>query len=73
MVNLSDIAAMGGRALAVVDAVWADGEASAAAILDGMKAASDAYAVPIVGGHTNLHNSQRSSRSRSWAGRDRAS
>jgi uncharacterized protein len=58
MVNISDIAAMGGRALAVVDAVWADGEASAAAILDGMKAASDAYAVPIVGGHTNLHNPQ---------------
>jgi uncharacterized protein len=50
MVNISDIAAMGGRALAVVDAVWA----SAAAILDGMKAASDAYGVPIVGGHTNL-------------------
>jgi uncharacterized protein len=54
MVNVSDIAAMGGRALAVVDAVWADGEASAAAILDGMKAASDAYGVSIVGGHTNL-------------------
>ncbi len=54
MVNISDIAAMGGRALAVVDAVWADGEASAAAILDGMRAASDAYGVPIVGGHTNL-------------------
>jgi uncharacterized protein len=58
MVNISDIAAMGGRALAVVDAVWADGEASAAAILDGMKAASDAYGVPIVGGHTNLRNQQ---------------
>lgn len=58
MVNISDIAAMGGRALAVVDAVWADGEASAAAILDGMRAASDAYGVPIVGGHTNLHSSQ---------------
>jgi uncharacterized protein len=58
MVNISDIAAMGGRALAVVDAVWADGEASAAAILDGMKAASDAYGVPIVGGHTNLRNPQ---------------
>ena len=54
MVNISDIAAMGGRALAVVDAVWADGEASAAAILDGMSAASDAYGVPIAGGHTNL-------------------
>jgi hypothetical protein len=58
MVNISDIAAMGGRPLAVVDAVWADGEASAAAILEGMCAASEAYSVPIVGGHTNLRNPQ---------------
>lgn len=58
MVNLSDIAAMGGRPLAVVDALWAEGEPEAAAILDGMKAASDAYGVPIVGGHSNLHSAQ---------------
>src|SRR5580692_2544434 len=58
MVNISDIAAMGGRPLAVVDAVWADGEGSAAAILDGMKAASAAYGAPIVGGHTNLRTPQ---------------
>jgi uncharacterized protein len=58
MVNISDIASMGGWALAVVDAIWAEGEGAAAAILDGMKAASCAYAVPIVGGHTNLHNPQ---------------
>jgi uncharacterized protein len=54
MVNLSDIAAMGGRPTAVVDAVWARGEDGAAAILDGMKAASARYGVPVVGGHTNL-------------------
>ncbi len=54
MVNLSDVAAMGGRAIAVVDAVWADGEAKAAEILAGMRAASEAYGVPIVGGHSNL-------------------
>jgi AIR synthase-related protein len=54
MVNLSDIAAMGGRPTAVVDAVWAQGEDGAAAILDGMKAASACYGVPVVGGHTNL-------------------
>ena len=54
MVNISDVAAMGGRPLAVVDAVWADGEANASAILDGMRAASEAYGVPIVGGHSNL-------------------
>jgi uncharacterized protein len=55
MVNVSDVAAMGGRPIAVVDAVWAAGEAEAAPLLDGMRAASIAYGVPIVGGHTNLH------------------
>jgi hypothetical protein len=54
MVNISDIAAMGGRPIAVVDAIWAEGEAKAAAILEGMKAASARFGVPIVGGHTNL-------------------
>jgi hypothetical protein len=56
MVNLSDIAAMGGRPIAVVDALWARGEAEAAPILAGLKRASSAYGVPIVGGHTNLRN-----------------
>ncbi len=54
MVNLSDIAAMGGRALAVVDAVWAAGEDGATPMLAGMRAASERFAVPVVGGHTNL-------------------
>jgi uncharacterized protein len=54
MVNLSDIAAMGGRPVAVVDAVWAKGEAGAEPVLEGLKAASDVFGVPIVGGHTNL-------------------
>src|SRR6202161_1987971 len=54
MVNLSDVAAMGGRALAVVDVVWAEGEEGAKAVLDGLRAAARAYGVPIVGGHTNL-------------------
>lgn len=54
MVNLSDIAAMGGRPIAIVDALWAAGETEAADILAGMKAASDRYGVPIVGGHSNL-------------------
>jgi AIR synthase-related protein len=53
MVNVSDIYAMGGRPIAVVDAVFADGEAAAAPVLDGLAAASRAYGVPVVGGHTN--------------------
>ena len=58
MVNLSDIAAMGGRPLAVVDALWADGAANAYRILEGLRAAAEAYGVPIVGGHSNLRNAQ---------------
>jgi uncharacterized protein len=54
MVNISDVVAMGGRPTAVVDAVWADGEAGAAPVLDGLRAAAEAYGVPIVGGHTNI-------------------
>lgn len=53
MVNVSDVAAMGGRALAVVDAVWADGSIAAAPLLAGLRAAAAAYGVPIVGGHSN--------------------
>ncbi|HEY9105373.1 MAG TPA: sll0787 family AIR synthase-like protein [Roseateles sp.] len=54
MVNLSDIAAMGGRALAVVDALWAADEDTAGQLLAGMRAACERYGVPLVGGHTNL-------------------
>jgi uncharacterized protein len=53
MVNVSDIAAMGGRPIAVVDAVWAASDADAAPVLAGMRAASEAFGVPVVGGHTN--------------------
>ncbi len=58
MVNISDVAAMGGRALAVVDAIWSVGVAGAADVLAGMRAAAQAYGVPIVGGHTNIRNEQ---------------
>lgn len=53
MVNLSDIAAMGGRPIAVVDAIWANGGEAAANVLAGLRAASTVYGVPVVGGHTN--------------------
>ncbi len=58
MVNLSDIAAMGGRPIALVDAVWADGEDEASPILEGLRAAASTYGVPIVGGHSNLRTAQ---------------
>ena len=54
MVNLSDIAAMGGRATALVDQVWAPGAEAAAPLLQGLRDASAAYGVPLVGGHVNM-------------------
>ena len=58
MVNVSDIVAMGGRPIAVVDAIWAKDADSSSAILDGLQAASSKFNVPIVGGHTNLASAQ---------------
>lgn len=56
MVNVSDIYAMGGRPMAVVDALWSrDGDA-AQPLLDGLAAAAGVYNVPIVGGHSNRRN-----------------
>jgi uncharacterized protein len=54
MVNLSDVAAMGGRPLAVVDVLWSPGLDRSSVIWEGMSAASVAYGVPIVGGHTTV-------------------
>ena len=56
MVNLSDVAAMGGTSLAVVDALWSQSAEASKPIWAGMCAASAAYGVPIVGGHTNCHS-----------------
>lgn len=53
MVNVSDVAAMGGRPIAVVDAIWSAGDAQAAPILAGLAEASARYGVPVIGGHTN--------------------
>jgi uncharacterized protein len=54
MVNISDIAAMGGRPIALVDAIWSAGDAAADPILQGLRAAATAFDTPLVGGHTNL-------------------
>ena len=57
MVNVSDILAMGGRPIAVVDALWSEGETAAAPLLAGMREAARRYGVPVVGGHSNLRAS----------------
>lgn len=56
MVNVSDIYAMGGRPIAVVDTLWSTSAAVIEAVWAGMTAASKAYSVPIVGGHSNYHS-----------------
>lgn len=53
MVNLSDVAAMGGRPIAVVDALWSRDAAQADPVLAGLADAAAIYGVPVVGGHTN--------------------
>ncbi|MEK7950371.1 sll0787 family AIR synthase-like protein [Luteolibacter soli] len=54
MVNLSDVAAMGGTPIAITDVLVTPDMASAEEIWAGMRAASETYGVPIVGGHTTL-------------------
>src|SRR5208337_1896348 len=56
MVNVSDVAAMGGYPIAIADAVWGAGDKGIKPVLEGLRAASAAYGVPIVGGHTNLQS-----------------
>lgn len=56
MVNVSDIAAMGGKPTAIVNAFWSDGPGNAAPILAGLRDASARYGVPVVGGHSNMRS-----------------
>ncbi|GAC1405935.1 MAG: methanogenesis marker 2 protein [Candidatus Velthaea sp.] len=56
MVNVSDVFAMGGRPVALVDALWSCDGTTAAHMWAGMQAAARAYAVPIIGGHTNVRS-----------------
>ena len=58
MVNVSDIYAMGGRPIAVVDALWSRGSETSQPLLEGLTTASTRYGVPIVGGHTNQQSTQ---------------
>lgn len=56
LVNVSDIYAMGGRPIAVVDTLWSHSLDDAQPLWEGMVAASNVFNVPIVGGHTNCHS-----------------
>jgi AIR synthase-related protein len=58
MVNISDIASMGGRPTAVVNALWGSGDKDCMQIMQGMVDASKVFQVPIVGGHTHFHSDQ---------------
>jgi AIR synthase-related protein len=51
LTNVNDIAATGGRPWAAVDVLFL-GSADNARVFDGMGAASSAFGVPVVGGHT---------------------
>jgi hypothetical protein len=51
--NVNDVAAMGGRARAIVDTLIGS-EALARSVLEGMRWAAERYDVPIVGGHLTV-------------------
>jgi len=53
MANVSDIAAMGGRATAVVNAYWHHDPACADQVLAGIRDACRAYGLILAGGHTS--------------------
>jgi putative N-acetyltransferase (TIGR04045 family) len=54
LVNLNDLAAMGAAPVALLDALAAPTATVAHRIMSGLRRASVAYGVPIIGGHTQL-------------------
>lgn len=54
MVNVSDIAAMGGRAEAIVNAFWHHDDASSAELLFHIKRACDVFGIRFAGGHSSI-------------------
>jgi AIR synthase-related protein len=54
LVNLNDLAAMGASPVGLLDALGARDHSFASRILTGLRRASQAYAVPVLGGHTQL-------------------
>jgi putative N-acetyltransferase (TIGR04045 family) len=54
LVNLNDLAAMGATPVGLLDALGARDASFASRVLAGLRQAGAAYAVPILGGHTQL-------------------
>lgn len=54
LVTAHDLAAMGARPLAALDALGAADTAHAARVLDGLRRGAEAFDLPVVGGHTQL-------------------
>ncbi len=54
LVNVNDLAAMGAHPVGLLDAIGARDAAFAARVLRGLRDASTAYGVPVLGGHTQL-------------------
>ena len=52
--NVSDVRAMGGRPLAIVDMLVSPDREHAATVLDGIEWAADLLGVPVVGGHLTI-------------------
>ena len=57
MVNISDIAAMGGRPSAIVNAYWHNDDEASAILLKHMKRACDVFGVAFAGGHSSIQPS----------------
>lgn len=54
LVNVNDLAAMGAVPVGLLDALGARDAAAAERVLRGLRRASEAFGVPILGGHTQL-------------------
>ncbi|KAA9160555.1 GNAT family N-acetyltransferase [Amycolatopsis acidicola] len=54
LVNVNDLAAMGAGPVGLLDALGARDRSFAARVLAGLRRASRAYGVPVLGGHTQL-------------------
>jgi len=54
LVNVNDLAAMGAVPVGLLDAVAGRSEAHVGRVVAGLRAAAEAYGVPVLGGHTQL-------------------